>query len=119
MVQIGSGDPRGRSAGGCDRDCADLLVAAVFDQRDLLWRLRRLLPHQMGAFAVGQPPRPSLPAGIPVAAADYPKPARLRRSSSALSHHPDSVYLVSRPANGGQGVRNLVREPGSLFVLLA
>src|SRR5258706_7691042 len=73
----------------------------------------------MGAPALGQHAREAFPAGVQLAAADYAEPARLCRSPPAVSHHPDSVHLVSRYADGGQGRRGPVRQSGSLLVLLA
>src|SRR4051812_39459462 len=73
----------------------------------------------MGATALGQHARAPFSAGVSVVAADLVERAQLRRSSSALSHHPDSVYLVSRPANRREGLCDLVREYRGLLMLLA
>src|SRR5215510_5604042 len=52
-------------------DAADFLVAAVFDHCNLLWRLRWLLSHQVGAPDLGQYARGSFSATLSVAAANH------------------------------------------------
>src|SRR6267142_5184522 len=73
----------------------------------------------MGPPALGKHAREAFPAGLHLAAADNAEPPRLRRSSLAVSHHPDSVHVVSRFADRGEGRRGFVRQPGRLFLLLA
>src|SRR5438477_11896858 len=73
----------------------------------------------MGAPALGQYARQAFSASVHLAAADDAKQPRLRRSSPAVSPHPDSVHVVSRSADGSEGRRGFVRQPGRLFLLLA
>src|SRR5712691_11214988 len=73
----------------------------------------------MGAPALGKHARETFPAGVHLAATDNAEPPRLRRSSPAVSHHPDSVYVVSRSADRSESCRGFVRQPGRLFLLLA
>src|SRR5437764_15195437 len=73
----------------------------------------------MGATLVGQHARRSFSAGVPVAAVDDAESSDLRRPSSALSHHSDPVYLVSRSANRREDFRGPVCESRRVFLLLA
>src|SRR5262245_16748548 len=67
-----------RFAGWRDRHRTDFLVAAVFDDRDLLWRLRWLLSHQVGASDLGQHAGGPFSATLSMAAADHAESAKLR-----------------------------------------
>src|ERR1700674_4440063 len=73
----------------------------------------------MGAPALGKHAGEAFPARLHLAAADDAESPRLRRSPPSVSHHPDSVHLVSRFADGGKGGRGCFRQPGRLFLLLA
>src|SRR5260370_8305139 len=73
----------------------------------------------MGAPALGKHAREAFPPRLYLAAADDAESPRLRRSPPALSHHSDSVHVVSRFADGGEGGRGCFRQPGRPFLLLA
>src|SRR6266446_5180369 len=73
----------------------------------------------MGAPALGKHAREAFPTRLYLAAADDAESPRLRRSPPAVSHHSDSVHVVSRFADGGEGSRGCFRQPGRPFLLLA
>src|SRR5229473_2562831 len=73
----------------------------------------------MGAPALGKHAREAFPTRLYLAAADDAESPRLRRSPPAVSHHPDSVHVVSRFADGSEGGRGRLRQPGRSLLLLA
>src|SRR5260370_10241801 len=73
----------------------------------------------MGGAGLGKHAREAFPTRLYLAAADDAESPRLRRSPPALSHHSDSVHVVSRFADGGEGGRGCFRQPGRPFLLLA
>ena len=68
--------------------------------------------------SLGGNKEPPLPAGVYMVAADDTRPGWIRRPSSVFSYSPDPVYVVWKPDHGRQGGRDIVRKPGSIFMLL-
>src|ERR1043166_4952928 len=97
-----------------------VLATSVCDHFNLLRGFRRLLPHEMGAAALGKHQGKTVSSPrFHLASTHDSQSGRLRRPSPAVSPVADSVYLVSRYANRGKSGDGHFRKRRSVRMLLA